>query len=395
MKTKFAYVFLFVVLCTALCTVCVSAGIGVSQPKFYLVGAIDKEIYELEAGIVKGQLTVSNMTDSLQSVTLILALYDKNSGLMKDIQAENVTASVGSTPISTSISVDAANVTDGVLRAFVWSNVTEVSVSISSQYGLYDVAPAPEVPYNIRKLDATYRTITLTWDEPWSNLGIASYEVYRNGDLIGTSSTTTFKDDGERLDYGTAYAYAIRAIDVSGKASTLSAKTSLATNDAAWVLFGVNNETNLLDKPVPWSADLSQEMYSEAVEAGPPNDLRWCRRITSFAQLQRGHLYVAIDKSFIGPDDRVVTIKLTYLDEGAPTIAIDYLSTTDRFKSTIHNKTNTDGWVTTEFVLTDAEFNGPNRQVGNQYDFRIRSTGLDLNTVNHVYKVEIFKGLDE
>ena len=396
MKIKITAIISFAIINVICCFLSVSAAadITVSNPHFYTAGITEVETFILEAGVIKGQLTVDNKSSSPSSAALLLVLYDKESGLMKDLtikQFDNLP--VGETNISDTISISSAN--GNVLRAFVWNNADGESFSMSRQYELYDSDIAPTAPSNIHKTTATYRTVELAWDEPYDNLGVVSYQVYKNGNLIGSPLTNDFKDTG--LLYGTAYTYEIKAVDASGNISDFSAAEEISTNDAAWAIFGATNVTNLLDKTILISENFEDGYYSEVMTMGPADDRRECRKI-EFIKPYNGdpngkanYLMIGVDGSYIRPTDRIVTIKIIHLDSGTDTIGISYNSTTSAYKVVTLPKTNTGKWVTTTFNLTDAEFD--NKQIGGQYDFRIE-TG-ESNTSEYIYKVEVFKGIDE
>ncbi len=80
----------------------------------------------------------------------------------------------------------------------------------------------PSQPTNVKgkvEFDAlkfTYFT-NLTWAPSYDNVGLANYEVRRNAESLGTSTTTSFKD--YNLQPNTLYTYDIYARDAAGNAS--------------------------------------------------------------------------------------------------------------------------------------------------------------------------------
>lgn len=80
---------------------------------------------------------------------------------------------------------------------------------------------APTTPANVRVTAATSSTIALAWDASTDNVGVAGYSVYRNGTLVGTTTTqTAFTDIG--LAASTTYQYTVVARDAVGNASAPS-----------------------------------------------------------------------------------------------------------------------------------------------------------------------------
>ena len=369
------------------------SGITGSSPHFYAGAGGDREGFLLEAGIIKGQVTENNQTQSPQPAVLLLALYDKTNGLMKHVEIKKFDGlAPGATPVFHQIEVSSA--ANGVLRAFVWNNADDNSFSMSRQYEIFDVDIAPDAPKNMVKKAATYRTLNIAWDEAYDNLGISEYRVYRNDTLVSSPKTASFTDTG--LNYGTAYQYKIKAVDLSGNESAFSQEFSASTNDVAWCVFGANNLTHLLDKTIPVSAAFTEGFYSEVAMMGPADDIRECRKI-EFIKPYNGnndgaanYLMIGVDRNYIKAGDRSVTVKLTYLDIGTDTIAIEYGSTASSYTKMSVAKTNTGRWATSVFHITDADFT--NRQIGGQYDLRVQCG--ESNTAEYVHKMEIFNGLD-
>src|SRR5688572_5343852 len=83
---------------------------------------------------------------------------------------------------------------------------------------------APSVPTGLASTAQTSGSITLAWNAASDNVGgsgVAGYDVFHNGVLVGASTGTSYTDGG--LQAGTGYSYAVRARDVAGNASARSA----------------------------------------------------------------------------------------------------------------------------------------------------------------------------
>jgi chitodextrinase len=63
-------------------------------------------------------------------------------------------------------------------------------------------------------------SISLSWAASSDNVGVAGYQVYRNGTLVASPSGTSYADTG--LTNGTSYTYAVAAVDAAGNRSALS-----------------------------------------------------------------------------------------------------------------------------------------------------------------------------
>jgi chitinase len=72
-------------------------------------------------------------------------------------------------------------------------------------------------------------SIMLDWSATPDNVGVAAYNIYRNGQLITTSSLMTYFD--QNLTPGETYSYTVIAFDASGNVSGLSAPLLVETTD--------------------------------------------------------------------------------------------------------------------------------------------------------------------
>jgi len=84
---------------------------------------------------------------------------------------------------------------------------------------------APSVPTDVRALVASQSEVAVIWQASSDDIGVASYKVYRNGELIGETAFSSFIDSG--LDSSTTYSYEVEAVDSKG----LSSGRSIATLD--------------------------------------------------------------------------------------------------------------------------------------------------------------------
>ncbi|SET21263.1 discoidin domain-containing protein [Paenibacillus sp. NFR01] len=89
--------------------------------------------------------------------------------------------------------------------------------------GAVDTIP-PSTPANLMATAASSSQINLTWTGSTDNVGVAGYEIYRNGALAATSSTNSYTDTG--LAASTSYSYTVKAKDA---ANNLSAASNTAT----------------------------------------------------------------------------------------------------------------------------------------------------------------------
>ncbi|MDC0708103.1 glycosyl hydrolase family 18 protein [Stigmatella sp. ncwal1] len=87
---------------------------------------------------------------------------------------------------------------------------------------------APSVPANLTSPSKTSTSVSLSWSASNDNVGVTGYDVYRNGSLVGSTSSTSYTASG--LTASTAYSFSIRAKDAAGNVSAASSTLSVTTN---------------------------------------------------------------------------------------------------------------------------------------------------------------------
>jgi chitodextrinase len=87
---------------------------------------------------------------------------------------------------------------------------------------------APTAPTNLTATSVTTTGLTLSWSAATDNVGVARYELSRNGTLVASPTTTSLNQTG--LSCGTSYSYAVLAVDAAGNRST---PAQLSTSTAA------------------------------------------------------------------------------------------------------------------------------------------------------------------
>jgi chitodextrinase len=87
---------------------------------------------------------------------------------------------------------------------------------------------APSVPTGLAAPSKTSTSVSLTWTASTDASGIAGYDVYRNGSLVGSPASVSYTDSG--LSAGATYSYTVRARDTAGNVSALSTALSVTTS---------------------------------------------------------------------------------------------------------------------------------------------------------------------
>ncbi|MEE9445170.1 MAG: hypothetical protein V3V19_05850, partial [Cocleimonas sp.] len=109
---------------------------------------------------------------------------------------------------------------------------------------------APTIPASLRKTNATSSTASMQWNASTDNVAVAGYRVYRNGQQVGTSSSTNFSDTG--LQSSRAYIYTVRAFDATNNVSGVSNSLSITTDAGG-------STTGTIDKRVSAGSDDAEE----------------------------------------------------------------------------------------------------------------------------------------
>lgn len=140
------------------------------------------------------------------------------------------------------------------------ATTTSAAVSITVNAPSGDTT-APSVPAGLSSPSQTSSSIALSWSASTDNAGgsgVAGYDVYRNGSLVGSPASTSYTDAG--LSANTTYTYRVRARDNAGNASAQSAQISATTKSSGgggnkrvigyfvqWGIYGRNYRVKNID----------------------------------------------------------------------------------------------------------------------------------------------------
>jgi len=96
---------------------------------------------------------------------------------------------------------------------------------------------APSAPSNLTNTGASETSLSLSWSASTDNVGVAGYDVYRNGGKLGSTASTSYTFSG--LACGTNYTLGVAAYDTSGNHSavvSVSAATSACSSASDQVI---------------------------------------------------------------------------------------------------------------------------------------------------------------
>jgi chitodextrinase len=107
-------------------------------------------------------------------------------------------------------------------------NVSAQSQPASATTSAASDTTPPSTPTNLAASAVSSSQVNLTWSASTDNLGVAGYRIYRGGTQVGTSSTTSYSDNG--LTGSTTYTYRVAAYDAAQNLSAQSQSASATTS---------------------------------------------------------------------------------------------------------------------------------------------------------------------
>jgi len=86
---------------------------------------------------------------------------------------------------------------------------------------------APTAPTGLASSNVTQTSLTLSWNASSDNVGVTGYDVYRNGSLLGSVTSTSANVTG--LAAATSYSFYVKAKDAAGNVSAASSTINVTT----------------------------------------------------------------------------------------------------------------------------------------------------------------------
>lgn len=109
--------------------------------------------------------------------------------------------------------------------------VKEGSVSVwVPDVTVVPVDTAPTTPTNVQGNAVGTTSVNLTWSASTDDKGVVKYEIYRDGELKGESTGTSYSDTAVSIN--STYIYTVKAVDTIGQKSTLSDPATVKVGDS-------------------------------------------------------------------------------------------------------------------------------------------------------------------
>lgn len=115
-------------------------------------------------------------------------------------------------------------------------NVSVASGSASATTQVADATP-PTAPTNLAASVIDSAQVNLSWSASTDNVGVAGYQIFRNGSRIGSTAATSFADT--TVAASTKYSYYVEAFDAMGNLSAASSQVAASTRALSGALSGV------------------------------------------------------------------------------------------------------------------------------------------------------------
>lgn len=183
-----------------------SGSAGSSQS--YTVSITNKDSGSCAASTLSlGRVIPSGWSASLSPTTLSLSSGATGSATFTVASASNASAATYTVQVTTTDTVTTTHSASG--------SASDVVVQGDTQ--------APSAPSGLTASVSKRTSVSLTWKAATDNVGVAGYEVWRNGTRVATTATTSY---AETLAGGT-YTYYVVAYDAAGNRSSASNSVSV------------------------------------------------------------------------------------------------------------------------------------------------------------------------
>jgi len=194
--------------------------------------------YTVNAQDLAGNTSALSASATATTITAIPPSITSFAPSPSSIFAGQPTTLTWSTQNTTSLSIDhSVGIVTSALSATVRPTTTTIytltgsnGAGTTTAQTTVTVLPdtqAPTVPANLTPSAVSPSQIDLRWAPSTDNVAVAGYQIYRNGQGVGISTTDSYSDTG--LTANTTYTYSVAAIDAAGNRSSQSSGAAETT----------------------------------------------------------------------------------------------------------------------------------------------------------------------
>lgn len=154
-----------------------------------------------------------------------------------------------------------------------YSGDVNTATSLHMEYTMVADDEPPAAAQNLTGNAVSDSRIDLAWDSAVDNVGIAGYEIYRDGAAVGTTVSPDYSDTG--LTPLTDYAYSVCAFDHAGNYSDESVSVSVTTLEQSLsqiIEVRVNAANDDAEETIPGGTVVLSSSDLELVDEGPWNN---------------------------------------------------------------------------------------------------------------------------
>ncbi|MEV7041052.1 discoidin domain-containing protein [Amycolatopsis sp. NPDC051061] len=127
---------------------------------------------------------------------------------------------------------------------------------------------APTTPVGLTAGTTTATSAALTWSAATDNVGVAGYDILRDGTAVATSTTPSYTDNGLTPDTG--YSYAVRARDAAGNVSGTSTPVTVKTQAGSGTGFVLAAAGDIAERCTSSSSSCAHVKTAKLVDAMKP-----------------------------------------------------------------------------------------------------------------------------
>ncbi len=127
---------------------------------------------------------------------------------------------------------------------------------------------APSIPTGLTAANLTASSLTLNWFASSDNVGVAGYQVYQNGALLGTTTGISYPVSG--LSCGNTYQFTVKAYDAAGNVSAGSSALtiSMAACSVAEMIYDDALNGNWAENGWSWSVGTNANNTNPVQQGG-------------------------------------------------------------------------------------------------------------------------------